>query len=257
MQLNSVKDDVMRTLVISTAAVLVSASAALAQAPSPPLELLPGAGGQPQKQNANPCRDEVATALKKLRSASWFRMTTNMITETGPMAMEIDYVLPDKMHQKVTQTLTNQKSEIILVGDNAWSKNGEVWQDLPNELTQQLKSQMYQNVVEQQDDVGNYSCKGRVQVSGRDALSYKLEDEPNKESAVKNETYRMFYVDAVTGLPLSNALLAPGREKAPLFKAEYTYPIDMKIEKPANVAPAAETPPAAAPAASPSSAPPK
>ncbi len=236
----------MRHASVAVIFAVITSSVALAQAPSPPLELLPGAGGQPPKENANPCRDEVATALKKLRSASWFRMTTNMITENGPTAMEIDYVLPDKMHQRVTQTVTNQKSEIILVGDKAWAKNGEAWQDLANDLTQTLKSQMYQNVVEQQDDVGNYSCKGRVQISGRDALAYKLEDQPDKESVVKNETYRMFYVDAVTGMPLSNALIAPGREATPLFKAVYTYPMDMKIEQPASVAPptAPPTPPA-------------
>ncbi len=234
----------------STAVVLslMMSTGVMAQAPSPPLELLPGAGGAPVKDNANPCRDEVAGALKKLRSASWFRMTTNMITENGPTVMEIDYVLPDKMHQKVTQTLTNQKSEIILVGDKAWAKNGEAWQDLANDLTQTLKAQMYQNVVEQQVDVGNYSCKGRVQISGRDALSYKLEDQPEKESVVKNETYRMFYVDAVTGLPLSNALIAPGREATPLFKAVYSYPIDMTIVQPANVAaPGATSAPPAQP----------
>jgi hypothetical protein len=100
-----------------------------------------------------------------------------------------------------------------------------------------LKAQMYENVVQEQTDVGEYSCKGKVQVEGRDALSYKLEEEQAKGStATKNETYRMFYVDATTGLPLGNALLAPGREKSPLFKATYTYPLDVKIEPPKDTA---------------------
>ncbi len=236
----------MRSHFLSFAAVLMSASAALAQAPPSGTPLPEGLPGDASKQNANPCRDEVAAALKKLRNASWFRLSTNMITETGPTSMEIDYVLPDKMHQKVVQTLTNQKSEIVLVGDKAWAKSGEVWQDLPNDVTQTLKAQMYENVVENQADVGNYACKGRVQIGGRDALSYKLQEEVTKESVVKNETYRMFYVDAVTGLPLSNALLVPGRETKPLFQATYSYPIDLKIEQPKVDVKAAD--PAATPA---------
>ncbi len=221
-------------------ALIAAGGAALAQ-PAPSPELPPGAvtGAPGGKDNANPCRDEVANALTKLRKSSWFRMQTMMITENGPMAMEVDYVLPDKMHQKVTQTLTKQTSEVLLVGEKAWGNQGSGWQELPNDITQTLKTQMYENVVQQQADVGNYACKGKVQIEGRDALSYKLEDEPGKDStAPKNETFRMFYVDATTGLPLGNALLAPGREKSPLFKATYAYPLDIKIDPPTDVKPA-------------------
>lgn len=233
----------MRSLIFSLSLLIFTGGSAFAQAPNPeapgPAPGAAPAAGQPPpvspKENANPCRDEVATALQKLRKTSWFRMTTNMITENGPVAMEVDYVLPDRMHQKVTQVLSKQNSEIILVGEHAWSTDGTGWQPLQGELTQQLKAQMYETVVEQQTDVGNYSCKGKVQIEGRDAMAYKLEDEPSKDStAPKNETYRMFYVDALTGMPLGNALLAPGREKTPLFKASYSYPIDMKVEPPAD-----------------------
>lgn len=244
----------MRPLSLGLAVLLATSSAALAQAPQTAPAPPEGAAPQvalpegPGKQNANPCRDEVAGALQKLRKASWFRMTTNMITETGPTSMEVDYVLPDKMHQKVTQTLSNQTSEIVLVGDKAWGNQGKGWQELPADLTQQLKAQLYENVIEQQADVGNYSCKGKIQIDGKDAMAYRLEEEPTKDStAPKNETFRMFYVDATTGMPLSNTLLAPGREKTPMFKANYSYPMDMKIEPPKDAAPAAAPAPAAEP----------
>lgn len=240
----------MRTLIIASSALMLASSAVLAQAPAAQPGA-PGAGGPPPgvvppgqetKKNANPCRDEVAAALTKLRKSSWFRMNTTMITENGPTSMVVDYVLPDKMYQKVTQTLTNQSSEVILVAGNAWGNQGAGWQELPNEVMNTLRSQMYDNVVQEQTEVGEYACKGRVQIDGRDALSYKLEEERTKDSAApKNETFRMFYVDAVTGLPLSNALLVPGREKSPLFKATYTFPLDMKIEPPKDIAkPASE-----------------
>jgi hypothetical protein len=172
----------MRPLFLGMTALLLSAGAVAAQ--TPPAGAPAGAPGESAdgKANANPCRDEVSAALKKLRATSWFRMNTTMITETGPVAMEIDYVLPDRMHQKVTQKLANTSSEIILVGDKAWGSDGKGWAPLSGELTSQLKAQLYENVIEEQKDVGNYACKGRAQFEGRDALSYKLEDEPAKDS---------------------------------------------------------------------------
>lgn len=165
-------------------------------------------------------------------------MNTSMLTDQGPTSMEIEYVLPDRMHQKVNVLATQAKSEIILVGEEAWSREGEgAWKSMPNDYVQQLKGQMQESVVEQQTEVGNYSCKGRTKFDGKDVMSYKLEDEPQKDSSSpKNETFRMFYVDAVTGLPVSNALMVPGREDKPLFKASYNYPLDLKIEAPKDVA---------------------
>ena len=223
----------MRTLSLAIVALVIASGVALAQSPPP--------GAQPKgeadaKKKPNPCRDEVATALSKLRKSSWFRMSTTMITEVGPTAMIVDYVLPDRMYQKVTETLTNKTSEVVLVGEQAWANQGAGWMALPNSTMNDLRTQIYENVLKEQEDVGNYACKGRTQLDGRDVLSYKLEDEPPKDStSPRNEMYRMFYVDAMTGLPISNALLSPGRENAPLFKATYTFPIDMKIEPPKDV----------------------
>ncbi|MFN0218666.1 MAG: hypothetical protein ACKVP4_07625 [Hyphomicrobium sp.] len=223
----------MRRLFFALVTLAGAAASATAQAqPAPP------APAGEAKANANPCREEVANALQKLRKSSWFRMTTTMITEQGPTAMEVDYVLPDRMHQKVEIKLANHKSEMILVGNEGWSRTGEEdWKPLPEATVTDLRTQMQQSVVDQQVDVGNYSCKGRTTFDGRDVLSYKLEDEPAKDStAPKNETFRMFYVDPTTGLPVSNALIAPGRETKPLFKASYAFPLDMKIEPPRAVA---------------------
>lgn len=220
-----------RCLLVALAALTGLSQVAHAQLPPQPAQ------GK-EKENANPCREEVAQALQKLRKSSWFRMTTSMITENGPTSMQVDYVLPDKMHQKVSVPATQQTSEMILVGEQGWSKNNtEPWKALPHEIVQDLKTQLYQTVIEQQTDVGNYSCKGRTQFDGKEVLSYKLEDEPSKDStAPRNEAFRMFYVDAVTGLPVSNALIVPGRETKPLFKASYAFPVDITIEAPKDVA---------------------
>jgi hypothetical protein len=212
------------------ALILIAAFAGTASAQVPP----------PAKPNSNPCADEVAAALKKLRNSSWFRMDTQMITENGPTSMQIDYVLPDRMHQTVTLKLTNKTTELVLVGDQAWSKQDESggWRPVPQQIAAQLREQMDDTVVKQQTDVGNYACKGRTKIDGRDVLSYKLENEPEKGStAAQSQAFRMFYVDALTGLPTGNALLVPGHEDKPVFKATYSFPIDMKIEPPKDATP--------------------
>lgn len=216
------------SLITAIAVSVVTVAPVVAQTPP-----TPPTGGK--KDNANPCRDEVATALRKLRNSSWFRMETSMLTEKGPTSMDISYVLPDRMHQKVTVKLTGDVTEVILVGGKAWSKVGDAkkWQPVQDEVTQQLRAQMQETVVEQQDDVGNYSCKGRMEFKGRDVFAYKLQDEGSKDStAPKNEAFRLFYVDAITGLPVSNALVLPGREDKPLFEARYSFPLDLTIKPP-------------------------
>ncbi|MBA2124825.1 hypothetical protein DLM45_01115 [Hyphomicrobium methylovorum] len=206
------------------------------------------------KQNADPCSDEVSAALKKLRNSSWFRMDSFMLTENGPTSMQVDYVLPDRMHQKVTVKLTDKTTEMILIGNDAWSRQGDgPWTPVPTAIATQLKAQMDESVLQEQTDIGKYTCKGRTKFEGRDVMSYKLEQEAEKGStAAQSQAFRMFYVDALTGLPVSNALLVPGREDKPIFKTAYSFPLDLKIEAPKDVAApaAASTPstPSAAPA---------
>jgi hypothetical protein len=218
---------------IALAAFMLAAFAGRSLAQPAPAEPAPGT-----KPNANPCSDEVLAALQKLRKSSWFRMDTRMITENGPTTMQVDYVLPDRMHQKVTVEATQKTTELILVGDAAWAKQDAAgWRPLPPQVAGQLKGQMQESVVEQQNEVGNYSCKGHTQFEGRDVFSYKLESEPEKGStAATNQAFRMFYVDALTGLPVSNALLVPGHEQKPVFKTTYAFPLDLKIEPPADIA---------------------
>jgi hypothetical protein len=226
----------MRRIALATVFLAALTATSFAQTMPPPL--------QPEaKPNANPCTDEVAASLQKLRDSSWFHMETKMVTANGPSTMEIDYVLPDRMHQKVTTELTKKTSELILVGKKAWSRQGDApWHELAHRFAGELWEQMQDNVVEQQKNVGNYTCKGRTKFDDREVFSYKLETETEKGSSLdpKKQPYRMFYIDAMTGLPAGNVLLVPDHEKTPVFSTTYTYPADIKVEPPKDVA---EAPP--------------
>ena len=232
----------MRRILLSAVLIAAFELPSLAQPLPPAAE--PGA-----KPNANPCSDEVAASLEKLRKSSWFRMNTRMITENGPVSMQVDYVLPDRMHQTVTEIAMQKTSEVILVGDGAWSKQGaDGWKPLPVQVAGQLKGQLQESVLEQQKEVGSYACKGRTQFEGRDVFSYKLEsDSEQGKPADANQAFRMFYVDAMTGLPVSNALLVPGHEEKPIFKTTYDFPLDLRIDPPADVVKDAAAPAAPAP----------
>lgn len=212
----------MRRLALSLATLLLVALPAVAQDKK--------ADG---KQNSNPCRDEVAAALQKLRNSSWFRMDSTMITENGLTNLSVDYVLPDRMHQKVSVVGQPGTQEVILIDNKAWANEGEGWRILPEDITAQLIKQMKENVLSQQGDVGNYSCKGKVKLDGKDVMSYKLEDEA-KEGAPKNEAFRIFYVDVMTGLPVQNAIITDKSDK-PLFKTTYAFPLDIRIDPPKDV----------------------
>lgn len=234
----------MRLFAIALSALLITAGAAAAQE-------------KPDtKKNANPCREEVSAALQKLRNSSWFRMESTMITENGLTNLQVDYVLPDRMHQKVNVVGQAGTQEVILIGDKAWSNEGDGWRVLPPDLAEQLVTQMRDNVLTEQKDVGNYSCKGRIKLDGKDVMTYKLEDEPPENSqGTKNEAFRLFYIDALTGLPVRNAIVTPGREDKPIFKTSYSFPLDIKIDAPKDAKPY-EAPPAPDANAAPGSPPP-
>jgi hypothetical protein len=86
-------------------------------------------------------------------------------------------------------------------------------------------------------------------------MSYRLDSELGKGETVKSQTYRMFYVDAMTGLPAGNVLLVPRHDEKPIFKTTYAFPLDIQIEPPKNVAPPAPRAAAPAPAQTPGATP--
>jgi len=48
------------------------------------------------------CQTDVDAAFGKLRASKSFRLRTTILNPQGSLKMSVDYVLPDRMHQKVT-----------------------------------------------------------------------------------------------------------------------------------------------------------
>ena len=69
------------------------------------------------------CQEEVAQALERQRKTSAYRATISTVNEKGPIKIEMEYVLPDRMHQTVKAVLEPGAVETILVGSRAWASD--------------------------------------------------------------------------------------------------------------------------------------
>lgn len=184
----------------------------------------------PAVVHAADCNAEVDAAFTKQRKSGSFKMATNLINERGLVQMTVDYVLPNKLHQ-VTKTLTSPApSEIILIGNQAWSNNGEGWKVMPDDFAEELRTQMQQTVVNPPDDPLVYTCGVDAELDGRPMKLYEGRD--RKAKADENLPVRRLYVDAKSGLPERNEVAPASKPERPFFTAKYTYPETITIEAP-------------------------
>jgi hypothetical protein len=187
------------------------------------------------------CKDEVSAALERQRKSSGFRMQTVMLSQDGVVNMTVDYVLPDRMHQTLSSVKDPTPVETILIGKQAWSRQGGPWTLLQPETTDQLVEQMKNTVGEDEAKLTDFDCLGKQAVAGKDVLAYQGENQdPNekKDAAAKDQPkapdrpIRVIYVDPTTGLPIRSVFSRANKLEKPIFEANYSYPIDIKVEPP-------------------------
>ena len=187
------------------------------------------------------CKDEVSAALERQRKSSGFRMQTVMLSQDGVVNMTVDYVLPDRMHQTLSSVKDPTPVETILVGKQAWSRQAGPWTPLQPETTDQLVEQMKATLGEDEAKLTDFDCLGKQPLAGKDVLAYQGENlDPNekKDAAAKDapkapdRAVRIIYVDPTTGLPIRSVFGRANKMEKPIFEANYSYPIDIKIEPP-------------------------
>ena len=187
------------------------------------------------------CKDEVSAALERQRKSSGFRMQTVMLSQDGVVNMTVDYLLPDRMHQTLTTVKDPTPVETILVGKQAWSRQGGPWTLLQPETTNQLVEQMKATVGEDAAKLTDFDCLGKQPLAGKDVLAYQGENqdpEEKKDPADKDKpkapdrAIRIIYVDPTTGLPIRSVFGRANKLEKPIFEANYSYPIDLKVEPP-------------------------
>jgi hypothetical protein len=197
------------------------------------------------------CTREVLQSFTRQSNTDMVRKEMNLIGETGPFTMTIDYLKPDRMRQVVKTLIAPDKpTETILVGSDAWSRTGtDAWQKLDKSTTDQIVSFFKSTFAETPANVGIFECLGAETIEGQKVRAFKGLDEPKQKTpeqieaekkgekpaeAPKNEAVRIVYLDVGTGLPARIIFAREGMLDKPIFKEVYSYPTDIKIEKPAG-----------------------
>ncbi len=186
------------------------------------------------------CSTEVALSVQAMGKQKFLHKETHAFGESGPFKLTVEYQLPDRMRQVLTPLTEGKEVEAIVVGDKAWTNNGEGWQESPQGEAQQLVTYMIKSSSQIYQEVGKFECIGSETIEGRPLRAYRGLDEapkiPGKEGATqaptKNEAVRIFYLDPVSGLPARSIFARKDMLDKPIFKEIYTYPTDIKIEPP-------------------------
>lgn len=190
------------------------------------------------------CSMEVALAVNSQGKQKFIRKETSMITEAGPAKMVVEYVTPDRMHQVLTPLTEGKTVESIVVGEKAWTNNGEGWKEAGKYETEQLIQFMITSIAQVYQEVGKFECVGTETVDGRELRGYRGVDEPPPgppgkkatEPATKNEAVRMIYLDPKTGLPARSIFAREGFLDKPIFQEIYSYPDKIEIAPPKDLA---------------------
>ena len=185
------------------------------------------------------CSTEVALGVNSQGKQKFLRKETSMITEAGPAKMVVEYATPDRMRQILTPLTEGKPVESVVVGDKAWTNNGEGWKVSPSHEADQLVQFMIKSIAQVYQEVGKFECTGLETIDGRELRGYRGLDEPppsvpgqKPEEKIKNEAIRMVYLDPKTGLPARSMLGRPGHMDKPIFMEVYTYPDTIVIEPP-------------------------
>lgn len=195
------------------------------------------------------CSLEVNQAFTRQGNTDMVRKELNLIGEQGPFSMTVEYVKPDRMRQVVKPLTEPEKTtETVLIGNEAWTKSaGADWQKLDQTTTEQMVNFFKSTFANVGQNVGLFECMGAETVDGKQVRAYKGLDEPKQKTpeeieaekrgekvaeAPKNEALRVIYLDPATGLPARIVFAREGMLDKPIFKETYSYPTDIKIEKP-------------------------
>jgi hypothetical protein len=185
------------------------------------------------------CSTEVALAVNSQAKQKFIRKETHMISDRGPVKMVVEYQPPDRMRQVLTPMTEDKPVESIVVGDKAWTNNGDGWKEAPPREAEQLVQYMIKSIAQVYQEVGKFECLGTEMLDGQEVRAYRgLDDapkaKPGEKAAQKNEAVRIVYLDVKTGLPARSIFARQGHLDKPIFKEIYTYPDHIVIEPPAN-----------------------
>lgn len=193
------------------------------------------------------CKEQVDAAFAKLRESGKFRLETTINNKDGTLKMLADYVLPDRMHQKVTLGGEGAAMEMIVVGKKAWSNQGGGWAALPDAFAQTVANQIKDSVANAPKVSTEYKCVGDKEFEGKTYTLYQgilamplspdAKDKGPRVSAVSVPNQQNVYIDKETGLPVRNIVTPVTEPEKRLFDGKFTVLKDLSVDPPKVVLP--------------------
>ncbi|WP_439543853.1 hypothetical protein [Hyphomicrobium sp.] len=167
---------------------------------------------------------EIEAAFTAQHQNPW-RTESASKSDTGiEQSQTFDFQPPDRIYRKVTSG--TETVETVGVGKQAWTNATGVWEEMKAELANLVAAHMKTNFAPPRVSVV-FKCLGSVDYSGKKLLGYQTEPETVEGKVVA----RTIYVDPDTKLPAFNVVgTVDGSEE--IMKEAYSYPTDVKIEKP-------------------------
>lgn len=192
---------------------------------------------------AEDCTSAVAAAFEKLRNAQSFRMETKITNAQGRLNLTVDFMPPDRMHQKVRLDDQAQEMELIVIGDKAWSNQGQGWVALPENFATEVAKQVKATMAGATKAEAKYECGADEAFEGRPAASYVADlkaPEVEKPGMSKSDTpepagpanKQTLYIDKETGLPVRNVVTDGKDASKRLFDGWFRMASGIAIEPP-------------------------
>ncbi len=188
------------------------------------------------------CKEEVSQAFSKLRSGPGFRLQTKIVNEQqGTLHMTVDYLLPDRMHQRVSLgDQATAQMETIAIGNKVWSNQGQGWSEVPANFAEVIAKQLKESVAEPSKSQLAYECLGETTFESKPYLAYKATLPPvteerakgDKEKPAEPANIQTLYIDKATGLPARNIVTKGDGSDTRLFDGTFSTPTDIAINPP-------------------------
>lgn len=192
--------------------------------------------------NGLACKAEVDSAFEKLRAKGKFRLKTTITNEQGKLHLEADYILPDRMYQRVQLGDSGAPMEMIVIGKQAWSNQGQGWSELPENFSKTVATQMRESVVQPPKTMTEFKCLGEKEFEGANydvyqgilatPLNADNENKGPRLDAVKVPNQQLVYIDKTSGLPVRNIVNPVTDPNKRLFDGSFLFLADIKIDKP-------------------------
>jgi hypothetical protein len=171
---------------------------------------------------------DVEAAFVKQQKQPWRTEIVMKASDGADQVQRIDFQPPDRMYRKATAR--GESVETIGISKSAWGNQGEGagWQDLDPAEASVVTLHVEEAFVPPRV-TADFKCLGDVTFEGKAYRAYQTTPE---KIASGDMIARTIYVDPDTGLPAFNVVGAPDGSGEPLVMSTFSYPTDIRIEKP-------------------------